>query len=1072
MTKEDIKEEIKTLIDKFSSQKDYYKSLNYNETQTRQDFINPFFKALGWDIDNRKQQLETYRDVRHEDRVKINGRSKAPDYSFNIEGKRKFFVEAKKPAISINDNPEPALQVRNYGWNAKLNISVVTDFEEFAIYDCTRKPKNVERANAKRLKYIYYTDYLKEFDFIYDTFSYESVLKNSIENYAKSKINFKTAEPVDKEFLKSLENWREYLATTIALRNSKLEEEEINFAVQQTIDRIVFLKVCEDRKIENENNLFKLIKSGNLYQNLFQYFQIADQKYNSGLFDFKKDTITKNLDIDNKVIRNIITELYGKNKENEKEYGYNFAIIPVEILGLAYEQFLGKVIRLTAAHHAKIEEKPEVRKAGGVYYTPEYIVEYIVKNTVGKLIEGKTPDEIAKIKILDPSCGSGSFLLGAYQYLLDYHLKYYNQLRIRNYELAIDNNKQNLIHNLPITPEGNLTSKEKKRILLNNIYGVDIDAQAVEVTKLSLLLKALEGETETSIKTSLQLFNERVLPIIDSNIQCGNSLIAPDFYNSKLELTPKEMRQINVFDWEKAFLEVFDRKILNVNDDLKEIIEKAKSHATKALQYVTEIESKLNLVSEPASEYKTKGGFDCIIGNPPYIKIQNLTENQPTGTLEYFKRNYKSAQSGNFDIYVLFIEKSYKLLNNNGILGYIHPHKFFQAEFGANIRNFLAQRKAIREVVHFGALQIFDSATTYTCLLFLDKKQKPTFEFIKVDRPLEWANNKNNSISFLTNQPEINEKWNFASDKKHGVLEKIRQQNHTLGDITRKIFVGLQTSADKIYVLKLLSENENYFSCYSNSLNKEIQIEKDLVKLFLMGKDVKRYEKPKAKNVVIFPYLIENSKAVLMSQDFLKTNFPLGWSYLIENKKQLVGREKGKMKGDNFYAYIYPKNLVEFDCTKISTPDIANRCQFSLDKDKHYHTTTIFSLAFNEKASNNNLFYLGILNSSIMKFHIDSVGTTLRGGYTRFHKQYIESFPIPNLSLENKTEKQQHDQLVKYVETMLELNKRLLDTKLQSDKELLQRRISGLDNEINKLVYQLYDLTPEEIEIIEGKNGE
>jgi len=386
MTKEEAKTEIKILIDKFNSQIDFYKSLNYNETQTRQDFINPFLKALGWDIDNRKQQLETYRDVRHEDKIKVNGHTKAPDYSFSINGKRKFFVEAKKPSVSIRENPMPALQVRNYAWNGGLSISIVTDFEELAIYDCTRKPKNSDNANAKRLKYIYYTDYIKEFDFIYDTFSYDSVLNGSIEIYAKNKINFKNAEPVDKEFLKTLERWREYLATSIALKNKELEEEQINYAVQQTIDRIIFLKVCEDRKIEKENSLLKTIKSGNLYQNLYHYFQTADQKYNSGLFDFKKDTITHNIQIDNKILKNIITELYGKSKEEEADFGFNFAIIPVEILGFAYEQFLGKVIRLTSAHHAQIEEKPEVRKSGGVYYTPEYIAVYIVKHTVGELI--------------------------------------------------------------------------------------------------------------------------------------------------------------------------------------------------------------------------------------------------------------------------------------------------------------------------------------------------------------------------------------------------------------------------------------------------------------------------------------------------------------------------------------------------------------------------------------------------------------------------------------------------------------------------------------------------------------
>ncbi len=771
MTKEQSKEKIKTLVDKFNSQIDFYKSLNYNETQTRQDFINPFFKALGWDIDNRNQQLETYRDVRHEDRIKVNGHSKAPDYSFNVEGKRKFFVEAKKPAIPIKENPEPALQVRNYGWNAKLNISIVTDFEEFAIYDCTKKPKTSETANAKRLKYIYYTDYIKEFDFIYDTFSFESVVNGSIENYAKSKINFKTAEPVDKEFLKSLENWREYLATTIALRNTNLEEEEINFAVQQIIDRIVFLKVCEDRKIENENNLFKLTKSGNLYQNLFKYFQIADQKYNSGLFDFKKDTITKDLEIDNKVIKNIITELYGKSKENDKEYGYNFAIIPVEILGLAYEQFLGKVIRLTSAHHAKIEEKPEVRKAGGVYYTPEYIVEYIVKSTVGKLIEGKTPEEIGKIKILDPSCGSGSFLLGAYQYLLDYHLKYYdkNRQKIKT--------KEN-----PLTPDGNLTSQEKKRILLNNIYGVDIDTQAVEVTKLSLLLKALEGETETSIQTSLQLFNERVLPTIDSNIQCGNSLIESDFYNKKLDLSPKEMRQINVFDWKNAFRKIFENN-----------------------------------------------GFDIIIGNPPYVFTRDVDFGN--SIKEYYKANYltlmtkssntRENQTGKINLFALFVIRSLQLINNNGYLSYIIPNTILRTTIYEGVRKYLLDNVNITKIVDLKS-GVFENVTASTVILQL-AKTKETEKIEIIDNPAKNQNIANKGFLVSKKSFYQNPSYSFNIFVENGEVDlfaKIRNKSIDLSNLVN-IFNGVATY-------------KNMEGVYNEKIN-------DFCKKLLSGKDIGRY---------------------------------------------------------------------------------------------------------------------------------------------------------------------------------------------------------------------------------------
>jgi type I restriction-modification system DNA methylase subunit len=357
------------------------------------------------------------------------------------------------------------------------------------------------------------------------------VLKGSFDKFIKSDTHKKGTATVDKEFLQSLDNWRTYLATSISWNIKELDEDEINFVVQQTIDRIIFLRIAEDRGVEHYGHLKTALNQGDLYQNLFHLFENADDKYNSGLFDFKKDKLSKNLKIDNKVIKNVINELYYP------ECPYEFSVLPVEILGSAYEQFLGKQIRVDKAHRAKIEEKPEVRKAGGVYYTPQYIVEYIVKNTVGKLVDGKTPNEVSMLTIVDPACGSGSFLLGAYQYLLDWHKDYYSE----NGKPS-KGKKDN-----PLTPEGNLTTSEKKRILLNNIYGVDIDVNAVEVTKLSLLLKCMEGETQASIDSQLRMFNERVLPTLDSNIKSGNSLIDTDFYDTQLDFGDE--KRIKPFNW-------------------------------------------------------------------------------------------------------------------------------------------------------------------------------------------------------------------------------------------------------------------------------------------------------------------------------------------------------------------------------------------------------------------------------------------------------------------------------------------------------------------------------------------
>ncbi len=601
MQKEDAKQKIKELVERFRENLDVYKRTTYNETQVRREFIDPFFEALGWDVSNTQGYAEQYKEVIHEDAIKVGRSTKAPDYSFRIGGQRKFFVEAKKPAVNIKEDVSPSYQLRRYAWSAKLPLSVVTDFEEFSVFDCQIKPNPQDKVGAARIAYYTFEEYLDKFDAIYDIFSREAILKGSFDRYAQSTKGKKGTAEVDTEFLKDIESWRELLAKNIALRNSEVSIYELNYAVQKIIDRIIFLRICEDRGIEPYGQLQTKAESGEAYTHLVNQFKLAESKYNSGIFDFEADKITPTLKIDDKVLKTIIQSLYYPKSP------YEFSVLGVEILGNVYEQFLGKVIRLTAGHQAKVETKPEVKKAGGVYYTPQYIVDYIVKNTAGKLIEGKTPDEIVGIKVLDPACGSGSFLIGTYTYLLKYHLDWYTSHQPKKHKNAVFQVKEN---------EWYLTTAEKKRILLNNIFGVDIDQQAVEVTKLSLLLKVLEHESRESIDQQVRFGLEGVLPNLEDNIKCGNSLIGPDFYDAQQTtlFNEDEIRRINVFDW---------------NDDEKGF-----------------------------GKIMKKNGFDCVIGNPPYGAFFSQLEKA------YIKQIYK-AYKYRFDSYIYFIEKAIRLTNPN-----------------------------------------------------------------------------------------------------------------------------------------------------------------------------------------------------------------------------------------------------------------------------------------------------------------------------------------------------------------------------------------------------------------------
>lgn len=993
--KEAAYKKISELVERFNEQFDSYKKADYNETLTRRDFIDPFFKALGWDIDNEEGYAEAYREVIHEDKVKVGRATKAPDYSFRlVGGKRLFFVEAKKPSVAIKDDILPAYQVRRYGWSAKLPISIITDFEEFAIYDCTKKPNPTDKASVARIKYITYDNYLNEFDFIWDTFSKERVLKGSFDKFIQGTANKKGTATVDKEFLQSLDSWRTYLATSISWNNKSLDEDEINFAVQQTIDRIIFLRIAEDRGVEPYGNLKVALKQGTYYQNLFGIFKEADDKYNSGLFDFKKDLISQDLKVDNKVIKTIINELYYP------ESPYEFSVLSVEILGSAYEQFLGKVIRITPAHHAKIEEKPEVRKAGGVYYTPEYIVEYIVKNTVGKLVEGKKPKEINNLKIVDPACGSGSFLIGAYQYLLDYHKNYYSE----NGKPS-KGRKDN-----PLTPEGNLTSAEKKRILLNNIYGVDIDVNAVEVTKLSLLLKCMEGETSASIAHQLSMFHERVLPSLDNNIKDGNSLIDTDFYANELDFGLE--KKIKPFNWQKAFPEIFKQ-----------------------------------------------GGFDAIIGNPPYVRIQILKESSED-SINYFNNKFQSSQYGNYDLYVLFVEKGSQLLNKNGILGFILPNKFFNTDYGIGLRKLISSQKLLYEILDFKHHQVFENATTYCCLLFLKNKNNVSFLYrtavpgISSIMILNSNSLKNNIIDSSS--------WNFYNQEDNSILNKLEKNTISLINIPSEISRGSSTGNDKIFVFEI-GENGKLL----NGFNEEVVIEDELLKIPIYATDFNRFNfKSSNKRKLLFPYCFNSGKINLIAEEILKNKYPNAYKYLLSKKKELEKRKQFA----HWYGYSAARNLLLHSKADIIIPLLANKGLFTtLPENKTNYTLMAgggFSISILDEKINK-YYLLGLINSNLLFWYLNKISNVFRGGWITCTKQYFSQLPIINIDIKNSKQLKNKNEIINLVDQLLSLNQEKSETKLQSKISQIESKIDYCETRINQIVYQLYGLTEEEIKIVE-----
>lgn len=1012
--------EIKRLVEKFEADYDRFKNPNeYDEADVRSEFINPMFRALGWDMENSRQ-------VVHEDRVIVEEgnekRIKHPDYGFRTGKDVRFYLEAKKPAVNLQDDPEPAYQIRRYGWSKKLPLSVLTDFEEFIIYNCTEQPSEYDLSHVARLKYITYRDYIKEWKTIYDLFSYEAVLNGALERFAEEKAP--KGIPVDDAFLNEMEIWRVAFAKDIAKNNTNLTRRELNIAVQRTIDRLVFLRIAEDRNIEPYGRLRSTVQGrDNAYEELKGLYTEANDKYNSGLFHFTDekddpdsgDPISMHITIGGNVLQEIVSKMYYPTSP------YEFSVLPSDILGQVYERFLGKVIELSK-HSVEIEEKPEVRKAGGVYYTPTYIVDYIVEHTVGKLLDGKTPSQAEKLRILDPACGSGSFLIGAYQYILDWHLDYYTkQLKVKPNSTFKSRVRETHDESRPYA----LTTPEKKRILSNNIYGVDLDQQAVEVTKLSLLLKMLEDESaSTTTQYAFTSTDDRLLPDLASNIKWGNSLIGSDFYDGK-QLTlfdEEDVYRVKAFDWETEFADIIQA-----------------------------------------------GGFDVIIGNPPYIRIQNMKEFAPE-TVTYYKKRYKSAK-WNYDIYVLFVERMLELLHAQSKLGYILPHKFFNARYGQGLRDIIAKRKNLKQIVHFGDLQIFKNATTYTAILILNGIQEEKFRFTSVHHIEKWLSHSDEIKSINIPLSNVTSgDWNFIVGKGKDLFARLSSIQYTLQDVTERIFQGLKTGSDSIYIVEAKQIVVDKILVYSPQTKQQHWIEKALAHPLVKGGDSKKYHLQETHRYIIFPYETKNTHTELIPFVDLKKHYPLTAQYLETNKATLENREHGKMRGKDWHSYTRNQALSVMTKPKIFTPDISPSAAYSWDKTGNVFFTGGAAGGYGiiVDSEYQTQYILGLLNSKLLDWFLKKISTTMRGGWYSYESKYISHLPIYKIDFNNPTEQAQHDKMVQLVDHMLNLHQQLSHA-TGATKITIEKRIVKLDYDIDQLVYQLYGLTVEEIAIVESE---
>jgi len=993
--------DLNTVKDKLAKLVAEYKEkaniLGQNEARTRQYLIDPFWEALGWDMRN-PDHVDVESNVQA-DQLDLTEEeptgTKRADYTFlHSYNKTAFVVEAKKPKVSLRDE-KVINQLKRYGFTLGIDIGILHDFEEFRTFDTAFPVTPRPEVNLIKEFDIHYEQYPDLADKLLETFGREAVLGGSIQRLVGRVRKGKSTIPVDRHFLDMLKDWRKDLAIGLANQNPAYSIHDINEYVGRILNRIIFLRVVEERHaltgkpLEGAWNEYRRYADVGakikLYEQLKPFFLEMNEIFNGVLF---KPTDWDEMKVPDPPVYEMLKEIYNPLVP------YDFGVIPVELLGTIYERFLGEVV-VREDDEVKIEVKPEVRKAGGVYYTPKYIVDYIVEQTVGKLIEGKTPEQIAKIKILDPACGSGSFLIGAYERLMKYHLEWFKKhpkkikAGIGRADAYVDGDNN-----------WRLGFHVKQQILVNNIFGVDIDERAVEVTMLSLYLKLMEDET------FLTLEGMKYLPDLSGNIKCGNSLIGWDIQDMDILPTDPNERQaelerINPFDWEREFPEIF---------------------------------TPLNKGGQGGS-----GGFDAVIGNPPYVRQEGLGEQK-----KYFATRFESY-AGSADLYTYFIERAQKILNDKGRFSYIVSNKWMRSNYGKALRKFLS-KYYIEEIIDFGELPVFADAATFPMIMVIKKGEKGKTIYAPIKRlDFDSLQMEKERVGYALESSAMSETgFTLVRADTQAILEKIKDAGVPLGDyVEGKIYRGVLTGFNEAFIIDKARRDE---------LIAEDPKSAEIIKPFVVGDDVRKYRINYRDRYLILTKIGVDIK-----------RYPAIFKHLSQYKDKLVKRWD---KGNYWWELRACAYYDEFEKPKIVWPDIAKESRFAFDEGDYHIEATVFLLP------NNNKYLLGLLNSALVWFWLSNscpvLGDQNKGGRLRLKTVYTNNLPIRTIDFTNADDVALHDRMVSLVEDMLALNKRLRETESPSTRKIIEAQIAHTDRTIDKLVYALYGLTEEEIKIVEA----
>ena len=1010
-TKSAAEARVAELVAAFRLNEADYLRAAYNETQTRTDFITPLLSAFGWDVYNVRGHPLAFREVIEEATVEVGEEKlhKKPDYELRLARQRKLFVEAKKPSVRIETDSAAAFQTRRYGFSASLPISVLTNFRHLVIYDCRPAPNDTEAAHVARRLIVSYEEFEARFDELWPLLSREAVYSGEFDRRLEIAGTHQGAEQFDDLFLKQVRNWRERLATDIYRNTPDLTPVELTYAVQLFLSRIIFLRICEDRDIEKYETLRNL-DAADTFDALMTELRRADDFYNSGLFRLMDDS-GLGVRISDTTLQAIINELYYPASP------YTFAVVEPGVLGEIYEQLLGDVITIES-ERVEIVNKPEVRESGGVVPTPRYIADAIAERTLRPLLAGRSPTELQHFAVADICCGSGTFLLAAYEVLLDHYLGWYldhdreDHIGRRIYEVVAN--------------QWRLTFDEKRRILSTHLRGVDIDQNAVEITQFNVLLKLIEDETAEALEDYINRIQEPALPALETAIRCGNSLVSLPEWRRGGGSDPGG-NQVNPFRWQTEF---------------------------------------------PGE--MARGGFDAVISNPPYIRIQSMAKYSPS-EVEFFRRPdspYSTAEHDNFDKYLLFIERSTQLVKQSGRIGMIVPHKFMTIQSGRALRRLLAAGRLLREVVHFGVKQVFGAGVAnYTCILILDLAGTGEMRLERPEQLESWRYGEAGSVNLIPVAALTEDPWQFADTETRALFDRIRSIHPDELGTLAEIFVGVQTSADDVYIFQ--STAEDVATSTLRWDDRDWPIERGILRPSLLDVPLHQYERPRANSWIIFPYDLvpdatENMKAHLIQPADMEARFPRCWAYLNARRQKLEERniQGGPAGGLQWYQYGRSQSLTKFDRDKIILPILSLGPRYAYD-DQNILVTgggngPYYLIRPRPGATVSNHYLLAVLNHPLSEAFVRTSTSSFRGGYYSHGKQFIKTLPVPVPDAETRSA------IEARVVTLIGRLDDLATAHMSRDKTRLEREITDLKHQIQQRVSQVFGLTDNDQGIIDA----